>query len=77
MVLRENLQVTCAGVGAGLLVALALAGLMKSLLFGLQPRDPGIFFAAAAMVVMVSLAACILPARHAASIVPVQALRIE
>jgi ABC-type lipoprotein release transport system permease subunit len=50
---------------------------MKSLLFGLQPRDPLTFFVAFAMVVLVSLAASFLPARRAASIAPVQALRIE
>jgi predicted permease len=77
MVLRENLRVTVAGLMCGLVVALISAGLMKSLLFGLQPRDPLTFIVAFATVVLVSLAASFLPARRAASIAPVQALRIE
>jgi len=77
MLLRENLQVTAIGLAFGLLIALISAGLMKSLLFGLQPYDPITFAAAFLIVVLVSLAASFLPARHAASIAPMQALRIE
>jgi ABC-type antimicrobial peptide transport system permease subunit len=77
MLLRENLQVTSIGIAFGLLIALISVGLMKSLLFGLQPYDPITFAAAFLIVVLVSLAASFLPARHAASIPPMQALRIE
>ena len=77
MLLRESLQVTLAGLGLGLLIALMSAGLMKSLLFGLQPRDPGTFAIAFVVVILVSLSASLLPARRAASIAPVQALRTE
>ena len=77
MLLRENLQVTAIGLAFGLLIALISVGLMKSLLFGLRPYDPTTFAAAFFIVVLVSLAASFLPARHAASIAPMQALRIE
>jgi predicted permease len=77
MVVRENLQVTAAGLAFGFVIAVAAAGLMRSMLFGLQPRDPGVIIVAFAMVVLVSLLASLLPARSAASIPPVQALRIE
>jgi ABC-type antimicrobial peptide transport system permease subunit len=77
MLVRESLQVTAAGLGLGLLIALISAGLMESLLFGLRPRDPITFTAAFIMVVLVSLGASFLPARQAASIAPVQALRME
>jgi ABC-type lipoprotein release transport system permease subunit len=50
---------------------------MRSLLFGLQPRDPGTFIGAFVVVVLVSLAASFLPARQAAGIAPMQALRTE
>lgn len=77
MVLRENLRVTLAGLVCGLVIALISAGLMKSLLFGLEPRDPVTFIVAFATVMLVSLAASFLPARRASSIAPVQALRVE
>ena len=77
MLLRETLQVTSVGLALGLLLALISVGLMKSLLFGLQPRDPGTFAVASGMVVLVSLAASLLPATRAASIAPMQALRTE
>jgi predicted permease len=77
MLLRENLQVTAVGLGLGFFIAFANAGLMKSLLFGLQPRDPATFAVAFAIVVLVSLAASLLPATRAASIAPMQALRTE
>ena len=77
MLLRESLQVTAAGLAIGLIIALICAGLMESLLFGLKPRDPITFAAAFLTVIFVSLSASFLPARQAASIAPVQALRME
>ena len=77
MLLWENLQVTAIGLAFGLLIALISAGLMKSLLFGLQPHDPITFIAAFLIVIAVSAAASFLPARRAASTAPMQALRIE
>jgi ABC-type antimicrobial peptide transport system permease subunit len=47
------------------------------MLFGLQPRDPVTFSIAFFMVTLVSLAASFLPARQAASIAPMRALRTE
>jgi ABC-type lipoprotein release transport system permease subunit len=77
LVLRENLQVTAIGLGFGLVITLISVGLMKSLLYGLQPHDPVTFAAAFIIVILVSLAASFLPARSAAAIPPMQALRVE
>lgn len=77
MLVRESLQVTAVGLALGLVVALLCAEFMESLLFGLKPRDPVTFAGALLMVVFVSLAASFLPARQAALIAPVQALRTE
>jgi len=77
MLVSESLKVTAAGLGAGLAIALACAGFMESLLFSLRPRDPITFGAAFFVVMLVSVAASFLPARRAASIAPVQALRTE
>ncbi len=77
MLVRENLLVTGIGLACGLLIALGSAGMMQSMLFGLQPRDPLTFVAAFFMVALVSLAASFLPARQAASVAPMRALRTE
>jgi len=77
MLVSESLKVTSAGLAVGMVISLACAGYMESLLFNLKPRDPITFCAAFVVVVLVSLAASFLPARRAASIAPVQALRIE
>ena len=62
---------------AGLAAALALSGLMKSLLFGIGPRDPLTFVAAPAIFVAVALVAAYVPARRAARVSPMEALRAE
>lgn len=77
MLLRESVQFTLAGLLAGLVIALVSVGVMRSLLFGLQPRDPMTFVVAFVMVVLVALTASLVPARRAASIAPMQALRVE
>jgi ABC-type antimicrobial peptide transport system permease subunit len=77
MLIHENLLVTGIGLACGLLIALVSAGTMQSMLFGLQSRDPLTFGVAFLMVTLVSLAASFLPARQAASIAPMRALRTE
>jgi ABC-type antimicrobial peptide transport system permease subunit len=77
MLLAENLRVTAIGLAFGMLVALISAGMMQSMLFGLQSRDPITFIVAFLTVVLVSLTASFLPARQAASISPMRALRTE
>jgi len=77
LLLRESLQVTAAGLAVGMVMALISAGFMESLLFGLKPRDPVTFAGALLTVVVVALTASFLPARQAAAIAPMQALRTE
>ena len=77
MLVRETLLVTAAGLTLGLIIAFAASSTMESMLFGLKPRDPASFVAALLIVIVVSLVASFLPARRAASIAPVEALRIE
>jgi len=50
---------------------------LKSLLFGVSAFDPASAFAAATMLLLIALAAAFVPARRAASIEPMQALRTE
>jgi putative ABC transport system permease protein len=77
MVVASGARMVITGTAAGLAVALALSGLMKSLLFGIGPRDPLTFVAAPAVFVAVALAAAYVPARRAAQVSPMEALRAE
>jgi len=77
MVLREAVWMTAVGVAVGLGAALAAGRLIASMLFGLKPYDPATLGAAAAMLGLVALAASWLPARRAAGVDPMRALRHE
>jgi hypothetical protein len=66
-----------AGLGAGLLAALATSRLLVGLLFGVRPADPLTFGAVTLLVVGAALVASYLPARRAASVDPLTALRSE
>jgi putative ABC transport system permease protein len=76
-VLARGVRLTLAGVGAGLLGALGLARLMASLLFGVGALDPLAFGAVPAVLVLVALVSCFVPARRAASVDPLTSLRCE
>jgi predicted permease len=77
MVLRESLLVTALGVALGIPLAMMTGHFMGSMLFGLEPYDKWTAFASLVGVVAIGLAAGYLPARRAASIDPMQALRSE
>jgi len=77
LVLREGLILTAAGVGIGLGVALALTRILRGLLFEITPTDPVTFVSTALLLGVVALLACYLPARRAARIDPMVALRCE
>jgi predicted permease len=77
MILRESLLLIAAGLIVGLPLAWFTSRLMASMLFHLSPHDAVSFFAAGLGMLLVSLAAALIPARRAASIEPMQALRSE
>ena len=77
MVLRSSLVMTVVGVAVGFPLALFAAKVVRSMLFGVEPRDPGTFAAAIAGIAAVSLAASLIPAVRAASVDPMVALREE
>ncbi|MHB8524302.1 MAG: FtsX-like permease family protein [Limisphaerales bacterium] len=77
LVLRQGLFLTLAGIAIGIPLALALAPLMRSLLFGVTSADPVTFGGIALLLAAVALAACWLPARRATKVEPMVALRCE
>jgi putative ABC transport system permease protein len=77
MVLRQSLRYVLPGLALGALGALALTRLLQAQLFGVEPTDPVTFGAVLALLLAVALLASWLPARRAASVQPVEALRQE
>ena len=77
LVVGRGARLVIGGATAGIAGALALTGLIQSLLYGIGPRDPWTFLAAAAVLLAVALVAAYLPARRAARLDPIEALRTE
>jgi putative ABC transport system permease protein len=77
LVLRQGMALALAGVGAGLIGALALTRLISGLLFGISASDPATFLATAAILSAVALLATYIPARRATRVEPTAALRYE
>ena len=75
MVIGEGGGLTSGGVGLGLAIALAVAPLVRSELFGISALDPVTIAAVPALLVVVVAVACHLPARRATAIDPATALR--
>ena len=77
LVLRKGSVLTLAGLGAGLVGALAITRLMASMLYRTSVRDPATFVLVPILLFTVALLACYLPARRAARVDPMVALRYE
>jgi predicted permease len=77
MVMKQAGALLGIGLGLGSLLAFAAAGTARTLLFGLEPHDPLMIGLACGLLALVSVAACYTPARRAATLNPVAALRKE
>lgn len=77
MILKEAGRLTGIGVGAGLLCSIATASLMRKFLYGTQPWDMGTLVGVAVVLSISALLASYIPARRAALLDPVEALRAE
>jgi predicted permease len=77
LVLREIVRISAAGLGIGLVAAFGLGKLIESQLFGVKASNPLVFLTSALLLSTVALLAGWLPARKAASVDPMVALRYE
>ena len=77
MVLRQAVVLVGAGVGMGLMAALAVTRLLSSLLVGVSSYDPITYVSVVALLVIVALVACYVPAHRATRVDPCIALRYE
>jgi putative ABC transport system permease protein len=77
LVLGHGMRVALLGVAIGMAAALGLTRLMASQLYGVSAKDPLTFVGVAALLTLVALAACYIPARRAMRVDPIVALRYE
>jgi putative ABC transport system permease protein len=77
MILRETLALTLCGIAVGLPCALVTGRLIRHLLFGVAPYDPGTLALVSVVLVAVGTLACYIPARSATRVDPLVALRYE
>jgi putative ABC transport system permease protein len=77
LVLSEGGRLALVGIAVGTAAALALTGTISSLLFGVSPTDPMTFGSIAVLLLGTTLLACYVPARRAAHVDPMTALRAE
>ncbi|MFY9608146.1 MAG: ABC transporter permease [Blastocatellia bacterium] len=77
LVLVHGMRLTCIGTAIGVLSAFAVTRLLKSLLYEVSTTDPATFAAVTVLLLGTGLAACLIPARRAAKVDPMVALRYE
>jgi putative ABC transport system permease protein len=73
----HGLKLNLSGIVVGIVIGLALTRFMSSLLFGVSAADPLTYVTVTLLLLVVAVAACLVPARRAARVDPMVALRYE
>ncbi len=77
LVARQGVLLTAAGIGLGSIGAWLSSSLLRDMVYGVRATDPVVFTGTAAVLALISLAACVVPALRAMRVDPVRALRAE
>jgi putative ABC transport system permease protein len=77
LIVSQGMGVVAGGVAVGLLAAFGMTRVMSSLLFGVSASDTATFASVAALMLLIALAACVVPARRAIGVQPAAVLRNE
>jgi putative ABC transport system permease protein len=77
LILKNGVKIALVGVGIGVLAAMLFCRYLKAMLFAITPTDPVTYILVAILLLGVALLACYIPARRAAKIDPMEALRYE
>ena len=77
LVIAQGLRLTIVGIVIGLAGAWGLTRLMDNLLYGVRPTDPITFAVVGLLLLLVALVACLIPARRATRVDPLEALRCD
>jgi putative ABC transport system permease protein len=77
LIVKQGVMLVLIGLGLGMVGALALTRLLATLLFGVTAKDPMTFISIAALLSLVALLACFIPAWRATRVDPLEALRCE
>ena len=77
MVFGRGMRLTMAGLATGMIGTLLLSRTLTNLLYGVEPNDPATLLLVGAVLVLVSAAACLVPAFRAISVDPVAVLKAE
>jgi ABC-type antimicrobial peptide transport system permease subunit len=77
MVLRRGMRTTLVGIAVGLVLSAAATRLLAGFLYEVSPLDPIVYLAVALALALISIVACLVPARLASRVDPMVALRVE
>jgi putative ABC transport system permease protein len=77
LIFREGVRIIALGLGVGTVAALLVTRLLRSQFFGVRSTEPAVYLGVLALVLVVGLIACYIPARRTSRVDPLQALRVD